>query len=457
MPSRQNAVLVALAGLLVGAGAAMGDNPVLTLDPATEPSMLMPTKADADTAPPDGLLMQGLGKIGADKTLADYGFNVYGWVESGYTYNHRHNSNTQPLLPGPFNHEFGNGDRNHYMLNQVDLRFERLVRSDKWDVGGLVEVLYGSDSAAIHSNGLGVGNEISGQHGGERESSPDDRYNPEYQFDPTQFYIDVNVPVGNGLKLRAGKFVTLLGNETIDPRGNPFYSHSWAFNAIAFTHTGVLGMYNVTDQLSVTAGVTRGWDQSFEDNNGCAIDFIGQVSYKINSQWTALLTWSVGPEDDHDNSHYRTAINPIVKWQATEKLSFTLEGLYVYDGGLNQTSESTTHAYGDVWGAVGYGSYVINDFVTANVRLEKFHSYSNTLGSASGAASTLGLANVPTINVYDVTLGVTIHPFPKDPIGKNLMIRPETRYSWSEDPIFVTGSRSFQDQWTFGADVIFTF
>jgi hypothetical protein len=456
MAFRKDTVLVAVAGLLACAGFAVADTPVLTLDPAAgaEPA---PAKVEAAPPPPDGLIRQALGKIGAEKTLTDYGINVYGWVESGYTYDHRHHSNTQPLLPGPFNHEFGIGDRNHYMLNQVDLRVEKFVASDKWDVGGLVEVMYGTDSAAIHSNGLGVGNEISGQHGGERESSPDDRFNPEYQFDPTQFYIDVNVPVGNGLKLRAGKFVTLMGSETIDPRGNLFYSHSWAFNSIPFTQTGLLGFYNFSEKLSLVAGFSRGWDQAFEDNNGSAIDFIGQVSYKINDQWNALLNWSVGPENDHDNSHYRTAINPIVHWQVTEKLSFSLEGLYVYDGGLNQTSETRTHAYGDTWGAVGYGSYVINEFVTANVRLEKFHSFSNMLGSASGAASTLGLVSVPTINIYDVTLGVAIHPFPKDPIGKNLTIRPETRYSWSEDPIFVSGSKNFQDQWTFGADVIFTF
>jgi hypothetical protein len=452
--------------MLASAGFAMADSssvatPVLTLD--SPPASVGPS---TDVTPPGGLLMQGLNKVGVDKPLLDYGINIYGWVETGYTYNHRHRRNTQPLLPGPFNHEFGasengagGGDRNHLMLNQVVIRFEKFVASDKWDVGGLVEVMYGTDAAGIHANGLGVGNEISSQHGGERESFPDDRYNPQYQFDPTQFYLDVNVPVGNGLKIRAGKFVTLMGYETINPLGNPFYSHSWMFSAEPLTHLGVVGFYNVTDQLSVAAGFSRGWDQAFEDNNNCAVDFIGQVSYKINNQWTAALNWTVGPENDHDNSHYRTAINPIVRWQATERLSFAVEGLYVYDGGLNQDTDVRTHAYGDVWGATVYGSYVINDYVTANVRLEKFHSYSGSIGAADHVSDTLNLASstVPTINVYDVTLGVTIHPFPKDPIGKNLMIRPETRYSWSEDPIFVTGSRSDQDQWTFGADVIFAF
>ena len=65
--------------------------------------------------------------------------------------------------------------------------------------------------------------------GGDPEA--DDRFNPEYQFDITQAYIDVNVPMGNGLIIRTGKFVSLMGYETIDPRGNPFYSHSYLFSA----------------------------------------------------------------------------------------------------------------------------------------------------------------------------------------------------------------------------------
>jgi len=467
MVFRRDAVALAVAGLLASAGFAMADGapvpaPVLTLQ--TEPAPVA-----AEPTAPDGLLMQGLGKLGAAKALSDYGINIYGWVEGGYTYNHRHHRTTDPILPGPFNHEqggsdngFGGGDRNHFMLNQVTLRAEKFVASDKWDVGGLIEVTYGTDAAGIHANGLGVGNEIRGGKGGEEESSPDDRFNPQYQFDPTQFYLDVNVPVGNGLKVRAGKFVTLMGYETIDPRNNPFYSHSYAFSAIPFTHLGVLGFYNFSDQWSVAAGVSRGWDQAFEDNNSCAIDFIGQATYKINSQWTALLNWTVGPENDRDTAHYRIALNPIVTWKATEKLSFALEGLYVYDGGANAEENGSSHAYGDVWSVNLYGSYIINDFVTANARLEKYHNFSDSFGAFGDSSDFLHRTGtdtgVPTINVYSATLGVTIRPMPKDPIGKNLMIRPEARYTYSEDHVFFQGNgHGFKDQLTFGADIVFTF
>jgi len=59
-------------------------------------------------------------------------------------------------------------------------------------------------------------------------------------------------------------------------------------------------------------------------------------------------------------------------------------------------------------------------------------------------------------------LGATIKPFPKDPIDKNLTIRPEARYSISDSRAFFERGgdgnfRTFKDQLTIGADIIFSF
>ena len=123
----------------------------------------------------------------------------------------------------------------------------------------------------------------------------------------------------------------------------------------------------------------------------------------------------------------------------------------MYDGGRNGAAPQLTHACGDCWGAALYGSYVFNDYCTGNVRLEKFHDNANSFNvvNFSGVA--------PTVNVYAITLGVTVHPFPKHPILKNLVLRPEARYDYSEDRVFYSGDRGFRDQLTFAADVIFSF
>jgi hypothetical protein len=451
---------MAVAGLLASSGFAMADttdvrNASLSLDPT-----VITAQASATPAANDSLLMSTLDRAGAARPLSDLGLKLYGWVEGGYTYNHRHHGDTL-IIPGPFNHEYGN----HFMLNQLVLRFERGVDATKFDVGGMVELMYGSDAARIHSTGLGYNGSDATDDGSPSDPLAVANLHPIWQFDIPQAYIDVNIPIGNGLKVRAGKFVTLLGYETIDPRTNPFYSHSYLFGLVPFTHTGVLGMYQISDQFSVTAGVTRGWDIALEDTNGCAIDVIGQFAYTPNKQLAFYLNYSVGPENAGDTGHYRTAIDPVITWQVTDQLKLGAEGLYIYDGGINAGlgDNDSTHAYGDAWGLALYASYRVNDYVTVNGRVEKAHTYlgnfANSALVSQGQGDITGLFGgiVPTLNAYEATLGVTITPLPQDPIGKNLSIRPEIRYDWSEDSLYPTGGRTFKDQLTFGADVIFTF
>jgi hypothetical protein len=446
MFKRKDVALMAAASLLMASGYAKAENKSgLTLDP---------TVLTADDAG-EATIMSLLGKAGMDKPLADAGIKIYGWVESGYTYNHRGNEHQGgdspfgPVQPGPFNHQRSD----HYMLNQVVLRFERSVATDKFDVGGLIEVMYGSDAARMHATGLGYNGSDPTDDNDPNDPDAVNNSHPIHQFDIPQAYLTINVPVGNGLQLMVGKFVSLLGYETIDPRGNAFYSHSWIFNAMPFTHTGVVASYQINEQLGMKFGITRGWDIALEDNNGCAIDVIGQFSYIINKQMSVLVNYSVGPQNAGDTGHYRTAINPIFYWQVTEALKVGVEGYYVYDGGMNAGESGPTHAYGDVWGATLYVGYKVNDMITVNGRFEKFHSYSSSVGALAGLAG----STVPTTNVYAATLGLTITPMPKDPWLKGVSLRPEIRYDWSEDNIFPTNGGTYKDQLTFGCDVIVTF
>jgi len=453
---RKDAILMVVAAVLATSSLAMADaapKTSLTLDP---------TVITADAAPSEGLLMMGLGKAGAAQTMKDLKLNIYGWVESGYTYNHRHNSYSSyyEVETGPFTHEYGN----HYMLNQVALRFERQVDPKKFDVGGMVELMYGSDAAQIHATGLGYnGSDATDDHEPVDTSATFDNFWPTWQFDIPQAYVDVGVPIGNGLRVRAGKFVTLLGYESIDPRGNPFYSHSNLFGFVPFTHVGVMGDYKVNDNLEVQLGITRGWDIGTEDTNGCAIDVLGQIAYKFNDSLNLAFNFCVGPEngsktgnpnvsvDFSDTSHYRVALDPILYWQVTKQLKVGVEGLYVFDGGWSNYTGVITHAYGDVWGAAGYAAYTVNDNLTINARLEKAHVYNNTL-------------DLPLpVSMYEVTLGVTIVPLPKDQFLKGLSIRPEIRYDFTDNTtgVYPTYSRKTsllqKDQLTFAADVIFQF
>ncbi|MCL2639907.1 MAG: porin [Phycisphaerales bacterium] len=435
----RNAVLAAVASILATAGLVKAESAPLSLTAAAAP-------ADEISS---GLLMQGLDQLGAGGMLKDAGLKIYGWLEVGYTYNHRHNRSSF-IVPGPFNHQVDN----HLMLNQFVLRIEREVATDKFDVGGMIEFMYGTDAAGIHANGFGLG--FSGEGG---------RFNPQYQPDFVQVYADVNLPIANGLKLRAGKFASFMSYETIDPRGNPFYSHSYLFASLPATFTGLVGFFNVNEQLAVMGGITRGWNQALQDNNG-AINVIGQVKYAYDKQWDGVFNITVGPENPNNSSHYRTTLNAIVNFKATEQLKFGAEALYIYDGGMaGDPEDGVSRGYGDVWGATIYASYEIDQYMTANARLGFFHYSAGAAGHVfSNAVEGAGDIfedfedTFGDNNILDLTLGVTIKPFPKDNIGKNLTIRPEIRYSISEDRIFFDGNNRFsKEQFSIGADVIFTF
>jgi len=453
MRNRNNAVSLAVAALLASAGFAYGQTPPVAPSLSLDPQALRLDEAAA----PDPLLTQGLAKIGLGDALKKAGLSVGGYVESGYTMNHRNHSqalDTGKLTGVGFNTEHGN----HYMLNQVDLFVSRDVDLKKFDVGGKVEVLYGTDASAIHSNGLMLGNESSRDLG-------DDNLHPQYQFDIEQAYVDVALPVGNGLKVRAGKFDTLLGYESINPNSNPFYSHSYIFQAEPFTHTGIIGIYQLTDALSVTGGVTRGWDQALKDNNG-AIDGIFQVSYALTKAWTVSLQGTVGPEDTQDTAHWRLAPDLTTTYTLNDKWSIGAEAIYIYDGGLNNkfgntfsTADSGRTAdavhgavgtYGDVWGAALYVAYKIDDRFTVNFRGEKLHDYSQSV--VSGPSAT---------NWYEATLGMTITPLPKDRLLSGIKVRPEIRYDYNDTTDAYASGRgpadSYKDQLSYGFDLIVNF
>ena len=76
--------------------------------------------------------------------------------------------------------------------------------------------MYGSDARFIHSLGL----------------FSDTAATSIVQPDLVEGYLNLHFPIisEGGLDLKLGKFVTLEGAETIDPRKNFFYSHTYIFN-----------------------------------------------------------------------------------------------------------------------------------------------------------------------------------------------------------------------------------
>jgi hypothetical protein len=356
------------------------------------------------------------------KTLADYGITYGGHVEASWTYNFGTPDN-QTNVGRVFDFE----DQD-LTLNQVDLWVSKTADSKKLDVGGTIEWMWGGDARLIHANGVfdhyGVGD------------------GPQEQFDPVQFFLDVNLPVGNGLLLRGGKFVTHLGAETINPTTNLFYSHSFSFGfGIPFTHTGLQAIYALNDKVTVMGGVVRGWEQGFEDNNGDAISYIAQVKYTPSAKTTIYFNGITGPEQAGQDDDYRTVLNVVANYKASDELSLALDVTLGYEPDAGVDGD-------DAWwlGVAGYASYTFNKYLTGNARLEYFGDYQ---GARTGSFGT----GEDSVDLVGLTLGVAIKPLPDDKWGSGLTIRPEVRVDWASEDVFNDGDDDIQ--FTFGIDAIY--
>ena len=83
-----------------------------------------------------------------------------------------------------------------------------------------------------------------------------------------QAYVSYLAPVGKGLTLTFGKFVTPAGAEVIESNKDWNYSRSLLFNyAIPFYHFGLSAAYTFNDKYTMTGYVVNGWNNLVDTYN----------------------------------------------------------------------------------------------------------------------------------------------------------------------------------------------
>lgn len=236
-------------------------------------------------------------------------------------------------------------------------------------------------------------------------------------------------PVGRGLRVDAGKFVTHIGGETIEGIKNNNLSHGFLYTyAIPFQDTGFKVNYPWSDTFYTEFYVLRGWNVTTGDNNRGAT--VGPSIGWLPTSWFNLyLNYLVGPEQRNDNQDLRH----LVDFQAffntpVPKLNVLLFG----DLGFEE------HAVGSdtqnaLWHGLGVVTrYQLTDHLEPAIRLEYLHDQD---GFATGIDQ----------NLYGVTLTVNY----KRALGKgfNLLIRPEYRFDKTSENFF-TGGTNFRSKTT---------
>lgn len=260
-----------------------------------------------------------------------WGIEIGGFIDVSYQYNF----NDPDGRLGGNNLRFNDVDHNDLNLHGLQLYMDRLPEEVE-DVGFRFDVMIGEDADNIGDNITG---------------DPDD-------FNLYQAYISYIAPIGNGLTIDVGRFVTWHGYEVIESPANDNFSRSWLFTyAVPYTHTGLRLTYPINDQWEISGGITQGWNV-VDDNNEAKT---GHLAVRWMPMETLYIQNSIayGSELDEDtidpSEGEQTFLYDLVaSWNVREDI--TLGANFDY---INQEIPNQSDA--DLWGLAGYIRYDVNE------------------------------------------------------------------------------------------------
>ena len=197
-----------------------------------------------------------------------------------------------------------------------------------------------------------------------------------------QMFVSYVVPMGRGLRLDFGKFITPLGYEVIEGYDgfNDNASRSFLFGfAIPFTHTGVKATYAFSDRVSSSVMIVNGWDNSIDNNSSKTIG--GQLAISPEPGFTLLVNAAYGSERDTNNSDNRLILDFVGTSVVSPMLTLGVNADYGSEQHVTALGENATWA-----GVAVYLRLNLLDQFSLCVRGEQFE---DKRGVRTGVTQTL--------------------------------------------------------------------
>jgi hypothetical protein len=387
-------------------------------------------------------------KVDAPSIWKTLGFKASGFLDVAYTHNFNNpNSNLNQL------HIFDT-DANSFAPHMAQLMFERPA-----DGGGS-----GMDRFGFRTR-LNFGNDA-------RVTRARTNFAPgtsNNELDLQEVYGEYIAPIGNGLKIQAGKMNTLIGYEVINSPDNLNFSRSFMFGlGQAFTTTGVRLSYAFNPVVSASIGVVNGWDNVGDNNQSKSFEWL--LALTPHEKFGVSFYGSYGAEQSNrqgagpaitgsDSTAKRTVAGTIITFKATEQDTIVLEPYYGNEGNASTVSQSRNARWN---GLAGYLTHDFTDQWSARFRGEIFEdaggarTCSGNFGFAGGtntcAGATSTAAATPVAQtLWENTFTLQYKPFP------SLITRTEFRYDKSDKNVFLYGNRPVNNQETLSFQVIYLF
>ncbi len=254
-------------------------------------------------------------------------------------------------------------------------------------------------------------------------------------------YFSYLAPVGKGLQIDVGKFVTANGAEVIETKDNWNYSRGLLFSyAIPYYHFGLRVKYAFSDKYSLTGFLVNGWNNVVENNTGKTYGL--SVGWNPTKRVTFAQNYMAGPEGIDNNSNWRQLWDTVATYSPNSKLSFMTNFDYgrgdriVTAPGLTLPSLVSAPVF---WtGAAGYVKYAFHPNYALSARYEYYDDHN---GFTTGSAQ----------NIHGFTTTF------EHSIASHILSRMEFRRDSSNQPSFVKGSQAVNGQNTATAGVVFMF
>lgn len=246
-----------------------------------------------------------------------------------------------------------------------------------------------------------------------------------------QAYVTYVAPLGRGITIDAGKFVTHMGMEVIKAKDDYNYSRSLLFAlSIPYYHLGARASYAVSDALTLNGYLLNCYNGAPTDGNKT---FGLEGTLAATRTLTMIVNWIGGPAfPDSVSKKFRNVCELIAALQASDRLLVAVDGVY----GEDNLPSGTV-----LWkGIAAYARYALGDPSTVTVRGEV---YQDPQGFTSGTPQEL----------KEVTLTYEFKGL------ANLVIRAEYRYDWSDAVVYdgIAGAITRRNQSTLAAGAIVTF
>ena len=290
-----------------------------------------------------------------------------------------------------------------------------------------------SNSRTGYHVALGFGQAMNAVNGSEPKSGLGfDQYLKEAYFS----YL---APVGKGLQIDVGKFVTPHGAEVIETKDNWNYSRGLLFSyAIPYYHFGARAKYTFNDKYAITGFFVNGWNNVVDNNTGKTYGM--GFSWNPNKKFGIAQNYMAGPEQSNLNATWRQLSDTVITYSPNGKLSFILNGDYGRGDRITDVTTNTLSAPVFWTGVAGYVRYAFSSNAAFSTRYEYYDDHD---GFTTGTL-------LPThLREFTTTF--------ERLMAHHIISRFEYRRDMSNQPVFLKGSNPVLDQNTLTAGLVFTF